>query len=86
MAVNAFFLTIAENLNLHHEVRGDAISSLKEAFLRKFPGIKNIPTIETEIKIIVHSLKAKKRIRLLLNNKQTPICNHSLFTGVFPRL
>jgi hypothetical protein len=59
-----FFLTIAQNLNLHQEVRGDAISNLKLVFLRKFPGIKTIPTTETEIKSIIHSLKAKKLIRL----------------------
>jgi hypothetical protein len=32
-ASNTFFLAITENLNLHQEVRGDAISFLKEAFL-----------------------------------------------------
>jgi hypothetical protein len=31
-ALNTFFLTITENLNLHKEVRGDIISFLKEAF------------------------------------------------------
>jgi hypothetical protein len=31
-------------------VRGDAISVLKEAFSRNFPGIKTIPTTETEEK------------------------------------
>jgi hypothetical protein len=45
------FLTITENLNLHQEVRGDAISFLKEAFPRKFPGINTIPTTETEQKV-----------------------------------
>jgi hypothetical protein len=52
-------LTIAENLNLHQEVRGNAISFLKEAFPRKFTGIKTIPTTKTEIKSIVHFLKEK---------------------------
>jgi hypothetical protein len=44
---------------LHQEVRGDAISFLEDAFPRKFPGIKTIPTTETEIKSIIHSFKAK---------------------------
>jgi hypothetical protein len=48
-----------ENLNLHQETKDDAISFLKNAFPRKFPGIKTIPTTETEIKSIIHSLKAK---------------------------
>jgi hypothetical protein len=56
-----FFLTFTENLNLHQEVRGDAISFLKETFSRKFPHIKTISTTETEIKSIIHSLKAKIR-------------------------
>jgi hypothetical protein len=49
---NTFFLAITENLNLHQEVRGDAISFLKEAFPRKFTGIKTIPTTETEMESI----------------------------------
>jgi hypothetical protein len=52
-------LTITENLNLNQEARGDAISFLKDAFPRKFHGIKTIPTTETEIKRIIHSLKTK---------------------------
>jgi hypothetical protein len=38
-AFSTFFMTVTENLNLHQEVRDDAISFLKEAVLRKFPGI-----------------------------------------------
>jgi hypothetical protein len=37
----------------------DAISFLKEAFPRKFPGIKTIPTTKTEIKSIIHSIEAR---------------------------
>jgi hypothetical protein len=40
-------------------VRGNAISFLKEAFPRKFPGNKTIPTTESEVRSIIHSLKAK---------------------------
>jgi hypothetical protein len=40
-------------------VRADAISFLKEAFPIKFPGVKTIPTTETEINCIIQSLKAK---------------------------
>jgi hypothetical protein len=96
-AVNALILTTSENLNLHQEVRGDAISFLKQAFPRKFPGIKIILTTETEIKSIIHSLRAKHssgydRIKSkilkvctpLINLPLTHICNHSLFTGIFP--
>jgi hypothetical protein len=54
-----FFLQITETLNLHQEEKGDVISLLKNAFPRKFPGIKIIPTTETEIQRIIHSLKAK---------------------------
>jgi hypothetical protein len=40
-------------------VRGDSISFLKDAFPRKSTGMKTIATIETEIKSIILSLKAK---------------------------
>jgi hypothetical protein len=40
-------------------VRGDVIAFSKEEVPRKFPGIKTIPTTETEIKSIIYSLKAK---------------------------
>jgi hypothetical protein len=40
-------------------VGGDVTSFLKEAFPKKFPGIKTIPTTETGIKSIIHSFKAK---------------------------
>jgi hypothetical protein len=50
-AFNTFFLAITEKLNLRQEVRGDAISFLKEVFPRKFSGIKAIPTTENEIKL-----------------------------------
>jgi hypothetical protein len=59
-----FFITIAENLNFRQEVRGDAISFLKEAYTRTFPGIKTIPTTETEIKRIIYSCKAIELFRL----------------------
>jgi hypothetical protein len=52
-------LQITENPNLLQEEKGDVISLLKNAFSRKFPGIKTIPTTETEIKSITHSLKAE---------------------------
>jgi hypothetical protein len=52
-------LKITENLDLHQEARGDAILFLKNAFPRKLPDFKIIPTTETEIKSIIQSLKAK---------------------------
>jgi hypothetical protein len=42
----------------------DAISFLKDAFPVKFPDMKILPTTETEIKGIIHSLKSKKLVRL----------------------
>jgi hypothetical protein len=46
-AFNTFFMKITENLDL---ARCDAISFLKNAFPRKFPHIKIIPTTETDKK------------------------------------
>jgi hypothetical protein len=43
---------------LHQKYGCDAISLLKDAFPRKFRGIKTIPTTETGIKSIIHSLEA----------------------------
>jgi hypothetical protein len=63
-AFNTFLLIITENLNVHQEVKGDAISFLKEAFPTKFPDIKTIPTIETEIKKYNTFPQRKKLIRL----------------------
>jgi hypothetical protein len=57
-AFNTFFLTITQ-INLHQEAGDDAISFLREAFPEKFPGIKTIPSMETEIKSIIHSLKTR---------------------------
>jgi hypothetical protein len=56
---SVLFITTAGNLNLHQEVRGSAISFLREAYPRKFPFIKTIPTTETEIKNVIQSLKTK---------------------------
>jgi hypothetical protein len=82
---------------LHQEARGDAISFLKDAFPRKFPGIKTIPTTETERKSIINSLKTRnssgydritstflKVCASLITHPLTHICNHSLLTGIFP--
>jgi hypothetical protein len=61
-----FFLQITENLNLQQEERVDVISFLKNAFPRKFPGIKTISTTETEMKSIIHSLKAKNSSQVMM--------------------
>jgi hypothetical protein len=88
-----FFLTITEGLKL--QVRNeDTISFLKDV---KFPDIIIIPTTETEIKSIIHSLKSKnssgydaktskilKTCSDLISCPLTHICNHSLRTGIFP--
>jgi hypothetical protein len=52
-------LKITENLHLPQEARGNDVSFSKNAFSRKFPDFKIIPTTETDINRIVHSLKAK---------------------------
>jgi hypothetical protein len=96
-AFNTFFLTITENPNLQQKVRSDAISFIEDAFPRKFPSIKTVPTTQTEIKSIIHSLKAKnssgydgitstilKVCASVIIHPLTHICNHSLFTGIFP--
>jgi hypothetical protein len=96
-AFNTSFLTITENINVHQEVRGDAISFLKEAVPRKFPGIKTISTTETEIKSLIHSLRAKnssgydgitnkilKVCASLISRPLTHIYNHPLFTENLP--
>jgi hypothetical protein len=61
-AFNNFSLTVTESLNLHKMGKDGAISFLKDAFPVKFPGIKIIPTTETEVKSIIHFLKLKKKI------------------------
>jgi hypothetical protein len=92
-----FFLTITENLNLHQEARGDAISFLEDAFPGKFPGIKTIPTTETGIKSKIHSLKAKnssgydgimskilKVCASLISHPLTHFCNPLTIHGDLP--
>jgi hypothetical protein len=44
--------------------REGAISFLRDSFPVKFPGIKIIPTTETEITSVIHSLKSKKLVGL----------------------
>jgi hypothetical protein len=51
-AVNNFFLTITENLNLYQMGNENALSFLKGAYPKEFPSMKIIPTNETEIKNI----------------------------------
>jgi hypothetical protein len=63
-ATNTFFLTITVGLKLQQMRNEDAVSFLKYAFPVKFPDMKIIPTSESEIKSIIHSLKLKKLIRL----------------------
>jgi hypothetical protein len=55
--INTFFLTITVGLKLQQVRNEDAISFLKDAFPVKFPDVKIIPTAESEIKNIIHSLK-----------------------------
>jgi hypothetical protein len=75
----------------------DAISFLKDVFPVKFPNIKIVPTTETCIKSIIHSLKSKnlsgydkitskilKTCSALISSPLAHICNHSLCTGTLP--
>ncbi|PNF23822.1 hypothetical protein B7P43_G15913 [Cryptotermes secundus] len=94
---NKFFLTVAETLNLHQMGNENAFSFLKDAFPINFPSIKIIPTSEAEIKNIIHTMKTKnssgfdevtskilKACSDLISCPLTHICNHSLYTGIFP--
>jgi hypothetical protein len=94
---NNFFLTTTESLNLHQAGTEDAVSFLKAAVPVKFPSINIIPTTETEMKIVINSLKSKnssgydevtskilKACSILISRPLTHICNHSLYTGIFP--
>jgi len=51
----------------------DAISFLKDSFPGNFPTINMIPITEAEIKGIISSLKPKKLLSLLRNNKKSYI-------------
>jgi len=57
-SILTYFLSIAENLNLH-QVGKEIQLFLKNAFPCKFHGIKIVPTSETEIKSIIFFLKLK---------------------------
>jgi hypothetical protein len=55
---NSFFLSIAENLNLHQAWKENPIYFLKDSFPCKFHGIKIVPNSEAATKsIIIPSLK-----------------------------
>lgn len=51
VAVNNFFLTVAEILNLHQVGKEDVILFFTEPFPGNFPGLKKIVTTETQIKV-----------------------------------
>jgi hypothetical protein len=57
--LSSFFLSTAENLNLHQVGREYPIYFLKHSFPCKFHGIEMVPTSETEIKSIIFFLKLK---------------------------
>ena len=98
-AFNNFFITITDTLNIQQIQQGDAISTLKYSFPTNIPSIKIIPTTETEIKSIIHSLKPKRKkssgyneitrkiLHVCASLISYPLCyiyNHSLHTGIFP--
>jgi Notch-like protein len=91
------FLTITENLNLHQMGNENALSFLKDAFLKKFPSINIIPTNQAEIKNIICTQKPKNSLGFdeitskilkacsnLISRPLAHICNDSLYTGMFP--
>jgi hypothetical protein len=49
-AFNSFFLSVAENINLHQVGKEDPICFLRDAFPCKLHGIKIVPNSEAEIK------------------------------------
>jgi hypothetical protein len=61
-AFNTYFITIRDKLGMHQEGRSGAISFLREAISRKFPGIKTIPSTGAEIKSLIHSFTAKNSL------------------------
>jgi hypothetical protein len=73
------------------------LSLIKDAFPKRFLVLKIIPTSETEIKSIVHSLKSEnssgyneitskimKACSSRISHPLNNICNHTLHTGIFP--
>jgi len=53
------------SLNIQQIQQGDVISILKDSFSRNIPSIKIIPTTKAEIKSIIHSLKPKKKKKII---------------------
>lgn len=47
-AFNNFFPVVTENLNIQQTGKQDAVTFLKDSFLRKFLEIQLIPTTEAE--------------------------------------
>jgi hypothetical protein len=58
-AFSTFFLTVAENSNLHQRGRECALSLLKDSFPEGLLSISIIPVAETKIGSIIYSLKSK---------------------------
>jgi hypothetical protein len=65
-AFNNFFLTVTEKLNILKFGKWDAISFLKYSFPGNFPSIKIFPITEAEIKSLIHSLKPKKTLQIMM--------------------
>jgi sarcosine oxidase/L-pipecolate oxidase len=95
-SILTYFLSIAENLNLH-QVGKEIQLFLKNAFPCKFHGIKIVPTSEAEIKSIILSIKSKnssgydkittkilKACASLISQPLSHIYNNLLHIGVFP--
>jgi hypothetical protein len=92
---NSFFLSIAENLNLHQVGKEHPIS-FKRCISLQIPCIKIVPTSEAEIESIILPLKSKNSSRYdeitckilkacasLISQPISHINKHSLYTGVF---
>jgi hypothetical protein len=94
---NNFFIKIAETINIQQVEEGYAIWILKDSFLENFSSIKIIPITEAETKIKHIPTATKKssdydeiRSKILktcaslISHSLIYICNHSLYTGIFP--
>jgi len=61
-AFNNFFVTITKTLNIQQIKNRDTISVLKDSFPGNLSRIKIIPNTEAEIKSVIRSFKAKKKV------------------------
>jgi hypothetical protein len=94
---NDYFLSIADNLQLHIDNKISLLTLLKNACQTVFRSMKIIPVTKGEIISIICSLKSKnssgcdgissnmlKLCTMAIREPFSYICNMSIMTGVFP--